>query len=423
MKNFLLKLVAIVIIIIANQKTFSQPTVQVYATGFVNPIGIDIDSNGNLWVAEQGTGSGNTAKVSMVTTDGQVHTFMVDLPSSAPAFEPIGATDVGFDIDGKLMIVQGQNTNGDTLGSKVIFVDTTGFSQNFSVKNRSNIQSVISMNSIQSNGNPYKIITGFENDLFIVDAYYNNILRWHRNNGSLSVFSTFAPIGQVEAVPTCIARNNDTSYFVGILTGLPIPVGAAKIYSVNLAGVNSVYQDGLTAIIDIAIHPVDHTIYALQHAQFGPPWLDNKGRLFRIHNGIVDTLISDMPRPSGMVFDSNGNLFITSFSQDNILKVSNLPTAVETEINSVVNNFILEQNYPNPFNPSTKISWQSPVGSRQTIKVYDILGNEVATLVDEFREAGRYEIEFDASKLSSGMYLYKLETGNYTEIKKMILIK
>lgn len=157
MKNLLLKLVAIVIIIIANQKIFSQPTVQVYATGFVNPIGIDIDSNGNLWVAEQGTGSGNTAKVSMVTTDGQVHTFMVDLPSSAPAFEPIGATDVGFDIDGKLMIVQGQNTSGDTLGSKVIFVDTTGFSQNFTAKNRSNIQSVISMNSIQSNGNPYKL--------------------------------------------------------------------------------------------------------------------------------------------------------------------------------------------------------------------------------------------------------------------------
>lgn len=422
MKNTLSLIIAIVLVVIMNHKILAQLNVQVYATGFVNPIGIDIDSNGNLWVAEQGSGSGNTAKVSMVTTDGQVHTFMVDLPSSAPAFEPIGATDVCFDIDGKLMIVQGQNTNGDSLGSTVLFVDTTGFSQNFTIRNRSNIQSIINLKSLQT-GNPYKIITGFENDLFIVDAYYNNVLRWHRNNGSLSVFSTFAPIGQIEAVPTCIARNNDTSYFVGILTGLPIPIGAAKIYSVNLAGVNSVYQDGLTAIVDVAIHPVDHTIYALQHAQFGPPWLDNKGRLFRIHNGIVDTLFSNMPRPSGMVFDSNGNLFITSFSQDNILKVSNLPTAVENEINSVVNNFILEQNYPNPFNPTTRISWQSPVGSRQTLKVYDILGNEVATLVDEFRDAGRYDIVFDATNLSSGIYLYKLQAGNYTEIKKMILIK
>uniref|UniRef100_A0A7V3E8K9 T9SS type A sorting domain-containing protein n=1 Tax=Ignavibacterium album TaxID=591197 RepID=A0A7V3E8K9_9BACT len=85
--------------------------------------------------------------------------------------------------------------------------------------------------------------------------------------------------------------------------------------------------------------------------------------------------------------------------------------------------FSLEQNYPNPFNPTTRISWQSPVNSHQTLKVYDILGNEVATLVDEYREAGRYEVEFDASKLSSGMYLYQLKTDIYTETKKMILLR
>jgi len=91
------------------------------------------------------------------------------------------------------------------------------------------------------------------------------------------------------------------------------------------------------------------------------------------------------------------------------------------------NNFSLEQNYPNPFNPSTKISWQSPVGSWQTLKVYDVLGNEVATLVDEYRSAGTYEVEFNTSTInhhpSSGIYFYKLETGSFIETKKMILIK
>ena len=87
------------------------------------------------------------------------------------------------------------------------------------------------------------------------------------------------------------------------------------------------------------------------------------------------------------------------------------------------NEFYLVQNYPNPFNPSTTISWQSPVGSHQTLKVYDVLGNEVATLVDEYREAGRYEVEFNAENLSSGIYLYKLSTGSFTETKKMTLIK
>jgi hypothetical protein len=91
--------------------------------------------------------------------------------------------------------------------------------------------------------------------------------------------------------------------------------------------------------------------------------------------------------------------------------------------------FYLFQNYPNPFNPSTKISWQSPVGSWQTLKVYDILGNEVATLVNEFREAGRYEIEFNTVEtrrgvsLPSGVYFYQLKVGDYIQTNKMILAR
>jgi hypothetical protein len=94
---------------------------------------------------------------------------------------------------------------------------------------------------------------------------------------------------------------------------------------------------------------------------------------------------------------------------------------------NVVNKYYLSQNYPNPFNPSTKISWQSPVGSWQTLKVYDILGNEVATLVDEYRNAGSYEVEFNSASsiknLASGIYFYRLQAGDYVETKKMILLK
>jgi len=85
--------------------------------------------------------------------------------------------------------------------------------------------------------------------------------------------------------------------------------------------------------------------------------------------------------------------------------------------------FKLFDNYPNPFNPTTKISWQSPVNGQQTLKVYDVLGREVATLVDEYREAGSYEVEFDATNLPSGMYIYRLQSGNYSDVKKMILSK
>lgn len=98
-------------------------------------------------------------------------------------------------------------------------------------------------------------------------------------------------------------------------------------------------------------------------------------------------------------------------------------TSSEETISSMPNVYSLSQNYPNPFNPNTKISWQSPTGSHQTLKVYDILGNEVATLVDEYKTAGNYDVDFDAAGLSSGIYFYRLQSGSNVESKKMILIK
>ena len=88
-----------------------------------------------------------------------------------------------------------------------------------------------------------------------------------------------------------------------------------------------------------------------------------------------------------------------------------------------VNKFKLEQNYPNPFNPITKIRWSSPIGKHQTLKIYNILGNEVTTLVNEYRNAGTHEIDFNASKLSSGIYFYTLTSGEYAETKTMTLLK
>jgi hypothetical protein len=100
------------------------------------------------------------------------------------------------------------------------------------------------------------------------------------------------------------------------------------------------------------------------------------------------------------------------------------PVSVEDENTSQSPiTFTLYQNYPNPFNPSTKISWQSSVSSWQTLKVYDVLGNEIATLVDEYKPAGNYEVDFNAIALSSGVYFYKLQAGSFAETKKMILLR
>ncbi len=85
--------------------------------------------------------------------------------------------------------------------------------------------------------------------------------------------------------------------------------------------------------------------------------------------------------------------------------------------------FKLEQNYPNPFNPETRIRYQVSSISPVTLRIYDILGNEVTTLVNEQKEPGYYEVEFSASQLASGVYIYCLQAGSYVSTKKMMLLK
>jgi photosystem II stability/assembly factor-like uncharacterized protein len=100
-----------------------------------------------------------------------------------------------------------------------------------------------------------------------------------------------------------------------------------------------------------------------------------------------------------------------------------LISGVSNNQNQVPDNYVLAQNYPNPFNPSTKISFTLPKAGNVKLAVFDILGREVATLVNEFATAGIHTIDFNASNLSSGVYLYKIQAGDFTDTKKMVLMK
>jgi len=83
----------------------------------------------------------------------------------------------------------------------------------------------------------------------------------------------------------------------------------------------------------------------------------------------------------------------------------------------------LSNNYPNPFNPTTKISYTIPERSNVSLKIFNLLGSEVASLVNEEKSAGTYEIEFNAANLSSGIYFYRIQAGAFVETKKMILLR
>ncbi|MEK7263304.1 MAG: T9SS type A sorting domain-containing protein [Bacteroidota bacterium] len=106
-----------------------------------------------------------------------------------------------------------------------------------------------------------------------------------------------------------------------------------------------------------------------------------------------------------------------------LIKLAPEPVGVNDE-NNLAGNFSLAQNYPNPFNPQTTLSFVISNSSLVTLKVYDVLGQEIATLINnQSMQAGIHDVQFDGSNLQSGMYFYRLQTGNYSETKKLVLLK
>jgi hypothetical protein len=254
------------------------------------------------------------------------------------------------------------------------------------------------VNSIIANGS--HIFAGTSSGVFHTT---NNDIRWNTANLTNTYVYTLTAFGKKVFAGTAegifLAAENDTNWII----------------------VNNVLRDVRSFVTN------DTNLFAGSVSDEG-----GGGVLVSTNNGTSWTLIN-----SGLM---NTSVFCLAVSGSNLFAgtvgsgvwrrpLSEMITDVEgaTELPK---NFILEQNYPNPFNPTTSIEYR--VGSTEyvTLKVYDVLGNEVATLVNEIKPAGSYEVEFDASNLSSGIYFYQLKVypvpggaGNFVQTKKMLLIK
>ncbi len=164
--------------------------------------------------------------------------------------------------------------------------------------------------------------------------------------------------------------------------------------------------------------------------------------------GLLDTLANHLPplNSSNVTVDSSYTLAQAQAAYDyimvnsdgslgihnpafayGILKASlnavGVVLAVNDEKSNLPHDFALSQNYPNPFNPTTTIQYQVPEGSNVKIIVYDVLGKQVAVLVNGYQDAGTYTTNFDGTNLASGIYLYRMEAGNFVKVNKMLLLK
>ena len=100
-----------------------------------------------------------------------------------------------------------------------------------------------------------------------------------------------------------------------------------------------------------------------------------------------------------------------------------IPVGIEKIDDAIPATFELSQNYPNPFNPSTTISYSLPQNNDVVLEIYNTLGQKVATLINQKQTAGTYNVTFDASNLATGVYFYRLQSGNFMEVRKMMLLK
>ena len=142
----------------------------------------------------------------------------------------------------------------------------------------------------------------------------------------------------------------------------------------------------------------------------------------KVNNDGISAWTITMPGSyaNDIVLGSDNNVYVVG---GNTAKINQVGVTSLHDDKLTPEGFILAQNYPNPFNPSTTISFSIPSAGFTSLKVYDILGNEVASLVNEEKPAGNYEVRLNASSLTSGTYFYRLNVGNFSEMKKMILMK
>jgi hypothetical protein len=155
---------------------------------------------------------------------------------------------------------------------------------------------------------------------------------------------------------------------------------------------------------------------------------------YSINNGASWNIIIDSTESSGIyiwtvpnILTNQARIRIADLEIPSVYDISNetfrIDYSTSIKEDNLVNSFNLDQNYPNPFNPSTLISYKIPEFSFVTITIYDILGNEVETIVSEEKHKGVYTVQFEASKIPSGIYYYRMTANNFSETRKMILLK
>ncbi|QHT70623.1 ScyD/ScyE family protein [Rhodocytophaga rosea] len=284
-----------------------DPKIELFASGLVAPLGIEVDTKGQLWVTEAGTGTANNGTLSFITPTGIVHPVVEGFPSTV---SPEGAVfglnhlllkgDTLFMLHGtegklyKFNISEYAPGDAPLQASTLAYEDIGTFVKEYSFEEDTDETDI------------FNLTIGPEGDIFIVDAAANAVIRRDAITGQLSVFASIPPIDnpsgepvQVQAVPTGIVFDGQ-KFLVGTFTGFPFPAGKATIYQVDVYGKTSVYQSGLSVLTDIELG-LDHKPIVTEYGTFTEEgFAANSGKVIRSAKGQNKALLSGLNFPNSI---------------------------------------------------------------------------------------------------------------------------
>lgn len=247
------------------------------------------------------------------------------------------------------------------------------------------------------------VLSTYTDSRYGITTYYTNV----STDGGTS-WTTSSPSNNRVAIYDYASTSNE---YLFAATGLGVyrSVDTGKTWISMNTGLPS------NNIRSLAVNSID-VLFAGTNG-YGVFYSKNYGMNWNpVNNGLTDTVITTL------FCDSDGYLFAGTFTKG-IFKTIDRTTSVDNQMDQYPVDFALNQNYPNPFNPNTTICYSLPTKSFVTLKIYNLLGEEIITIYSGYRERGTFTETWNAMSQSTGIYFYRLTAGNYTETKKMLLIK
>ncbi|MBI1227632.1 MAG: ScyD/ScyE family protein [Bacteroidetes bacterium] len=408
----------------------SAQTIETIAGGFTGVNGLTLDTEGNLWVAETGTGN-DDGKIKVITPDKAVYDAIISLPSY---FDTLSGDTPGawraYRNGNFLDVIIGGGIHPDA--GALLHFDISGWSPGDAPLSLSDAAVTADVNDfITAEGypesDPYRVAWDDNGNAYVVDAGANAVVKYDAGTGALSVVHEFPPYPNiwlpfppfVDYVPTAIVRNPAGGFYVCNLTGFPFPKGLSTVVKMDESGNVTPFADSLNFSVEMDVD-AQGNLYVLQLGDFDTTFapIPFAAKITKITPSGEKSVFTEGFTPvfsSGMVLDGNGGVYVNDLGLGTVMHIS-FPSAA----NELALPNLKLVSFPNPTVDFISIQFKQEKPGEVTARLFSCTGNLVWRKELGLLPASTQEIELDLRGQSSGLYFIQITTPNQTAETRVI---